>query len=147
MNIRPYHPNDRTRCLQLFDSNFPKYFAQEEKASFISWLDNPIREDYEVLTVDNTIIACGGIYFAPHENAAGLAWGMVHNSFHKMGYGKQLTLYRLEKLMIQFPDVTHKVETSQHTFGFYQLMGFKTVDIVKDGFAPGLDKYVMKKNF
>ncbi len=145
MPIREYKEEDRNSCLEIFDSNCPKYFAVAEKILFINWLDKKDREKYYVLTVADKIIACGGIYKDKKEYLAGLAWGMVHRNFHKKGYGKQLTMFRIEKLNHEFPDITHKVETSQHTFGFYELMGFKTTDIVKDGFANGLDKYVMKK--
>lgn len=147
MNIQVYTPINRNSCLSIFDSNCPKFFAVEERALFNSFLDNKNLDEYYVLKDDAVVIACGGIFFDTKENCAGLAWGMVHRSFHKKGYGKQLTLFRIEKLMEQFPEVLHKVDTSQHTFGFYESLGFKTMAIIKDGFAPGLDKYVMKKNF
>lgn len=145
MTIRVYKRVDRNDCLEIFDSNCPQYFATTEKILFANWLDKEDREEYYVLTEGDEIIACGGIYKDKKENLAGLAWGMVHHNFHKKGYGKQLTLFRLARLSEDFPGITQKVETSQHTFGFYELMGFKTITITKDGFATGIDKYVMKK--
>lgn len=144
--IRLYKVSDRNRCLEIFDSNYPKFFAAEEKILFANWLDKENREEYYILTVGDITIACGGIYFDTKENLAGLAWGMVHNAFHKQGYGRRLTAFRIVKLNEQFPGITHKVETSQHTFVFYELMGFKISAVIKNGFAVGLDKYVMIKS-
>lgn len=91
-------------------------------------------------------IACGGIFIDEEKNEAGLAWGMVKGSHHKKGYGKQFTIYRLALLKETWPSATHKIETSQHTEGFYAKMGFRTVRIEKNGFAEGLDIYVMHLN-
>jgi hypothetical protein len=35
------------------------------------------------------------------------------------------------------------MDTSQFTKGFYEKQGFKVLAIEKDGFKPGLDKYLI----
>jgi hypothetical protein len=35
------------------------------------------------------------------------------------------------------------LETSQHTFGFFEREGFVTEQITRDWYAPGLDRYEM----
>lgn len=75
---------------------------------------------------------------------AGLSWGMVDVNQHKAGIGKMLTEYRIDLLKEFYPGKIYKVDTSQHTAGFYLKRGFETIEVIADGFAKGIDKYVMK---
>jgi predicted GNAT family N-acyltransferase len=144
MNITRYTSAHRQACLEIFESNQPRYFAEEEKSGFLEWLDGHTDDNpYFVVKDNDEAIACGGIFLDAERNEAGLAWGMVHGRHHKRGYGKQFTLYRLALLRETWPDVVHKIETSQHTEGFYAKMGFRTVKTEKNGFADGIDKYTM----
>jgi hypothetical protein len=36
------------------------------------------------------------------------------------------------------------LNTSQHTLGFYQRLGFEVVEVLKDGYAEGLDRCEMR---
>lgn len=145
MTIRPYHPNDKKACIEIFESNSPKYFTKEEKIAFSDWLDDVKPDSYFVLEENNRVIGCGGIYYDEKANEAGLAWGMVHSKFHKQGYGKALTDFRLNKLTEKYPGMSYKIVTSQHTVSFYESRGFITHKITKDGFGVGLDNYEMIK--
>ncbi len=144
--IRVYHVKDKEKCLEIFESNLPQYFTIDEKLMFAEWLEKQDREEYYVLADASEIVACGGLYYDDKKTEAGLAWGMVHQNFHKKGYGQMLTKYRLEKLSEKYPQTVLSIETSQFTEKFYAKMGFETESIVKDGFGPGLDKYGMKKD-
>ncbi|RPD43311.1 GNAT family N-acetyltransferase [Chitinophaga barathri] len=144
MNITRYTSAHRQACIDIFESNQPRYFAEEEKPGFVQWLDDYTDENpYFVVKENDEVVACGGIFLDGELNEAGLAWGMVRASHHKQGYGKQFTLYRLALLRETWPGSVHKIETSQHTEGFYAKMGFRTVAIEKDGFAAGIDKHIM----
>ncbi|WP_346319680.1 GNAT family N-acetyltransferase [Chitinophaga sp. YIM B06452] len=144
MNITRYTSAHRQACLEIFESNQPRYFAEEEKPGFMEWLDDHTDENpYFVMKDKDETVACGGIFLDSEHNEAGLAWGMVHGRYHKQGYGKQFTLYRLALLSETWPGAVHKIETSQHTEGFYAKMGFQTIKIEKNGFADGIDKYIM----
>lgn len=143
--IREYLPSDKDACLDIFESNIPLYFNKNEKPLFIEWLDKTDREAYYVLINNSKIIGCGGTYYDESKKIAGLAWGMIHQKHHKNGHGFTLTKFRLEKLLIQHPNVVHRIETSQHTKLFYEKFGFKTIVFFKDGFGKGLDKYDMEK--
>ena len=145
MEIRKYINTDLDQCLEIFDSNHPKYFTKEERSMFIKWLDDPNREEYYVLQNNEQVLACGGLFHDRDKKSAGLAWGMVHSKYHSMGYGTCLTNFRMEKLLTEFIDVDIKIVTSQYTVGFYEKFGFVTESITKDGFGEGLDKYEMRK--
>ena len=75
------------------------------------------------------------------------SYGMVARDFHKQGYGTHLAQLRLD-VMRQDPAVkVAKLNTSQLTAPFYARFGFETVNIIKDGFADGLDDVEMRLIF
>ncbi|MBY6185650.1 GNAT family N-acetyltransferase [Marinobacter hydrocarbonoclasticus] len=134
----PYNASYRTRCIELFDTNLGKYFAPNERQEFIDFLDNladPHR--YFVLVEQGQVRACGGYYV--EEGVGALSWGMVHREAHGKGLGTRLTEYRLSQLR-QRDDVTVvKIDTSQHTQGFYARQGFVVTRSTPDGFGAGID--------
>lgn len=144
MKILKYTPVFKQRCIEIFKSNMPKFFGTEELQPFIDFLDRDIEDNYFVVEKDGLIVACGGIFLERDTDEGGLSWGMVEASLHKTGIGKMLTEYRLDLLKEVYPDKGYKVDTSQHTAGFYLKRGFKTIEVIPDGFAKGIDKYVMK---
>lgn len=144
MKILKYTPVFKEKCVEIFESNMPKYFAAEELQAFINFLDRDIEDNYYVVEKDGEIVACGGIFLMDNAEEAGLSWGMVRNDQHKTGIGKFLTDYRIDLLKKVYPGKVYKVDTTQHTAGFYLKRGFETIEVIPNGFAKGLDKYVMK---
>lgn len=144
MKILKYTPVFKERCIEIFKSNMPKFFAAEELQPFIDFLDRDVEDNYFVVEKEGQIVACGGIFLEEETDEGGLAWGMVQIDQHKTGIGKMLTVYRLNLLKDVYPGKVYKVDTSQHTAGFYLKRGFKTIEVIPDGFAKGIDKYVMK---
>jgi predicted GNAT family N-acyltransferase len=49
-------------------------------------------------------------------------------------------MHRLEYARKQWPEQAVSIDTSQHTTGFYQHLGFKVIEWKKDGYGPGLDR-------
>ncbi|MDH6252411.1 putative GNAT family N-acyltransferase [Chryseobacterium sp. H1D6B] len=143
MQITKYRSAYRENCIQIFKSNLPTIFANEELQQFEEFLDQ-MADHYYVVKISDRLVGCGGIFFDDKKNEAGLSWGMVDANYHGQGIGKLLTQFRLELLEKLYADKMIKIETSQHTAKFYQKNGFKIVDIIADGFSGGLDKYTMK---
>lgn len=143
--IREYTAEDKEACLAIFDSNLPQYFMPHERNELIEWLDKTDRASYSVLVEKDEVVACGGIYVDSDKQITGLAWGMVHDSRHKQGLGKALTIHRLETMSQQFPGLDQHLETSQFTEAFYLRFGFETIERIQDGFGPGLDNCKMRK--
>ncbi len=156
MMIRTYRESDRQACLDIFDSNCPKYFAPHERAYLEAWLNHQGKEPKEaayknskadhfyVLEADGILKGCGGFYINVEEEEAVMAWGMVNNADHHKGLGKALYRYRVEKIEELYPGTKIVLYTSQHTFGFFEKLGLKVTTITKDGFGEGLDRYDME---
>jgi N-acetylglutamate synthase-like GNAT family acetyltransferase len=139
MIFRKYQLNDRDVCLELFRSNTPKFFAAYEEQEFREYLEHP--EFYFILE-NPSILGCGG--YALVEAQAFLTWGMIHNSQHGTGAGKRLLLERLNLITQHSEAKEVLLDTSQHTFGFFEKLGFVTMKLTEDGYAPGLNRYDMK---
>lgn len=142
--VRDYTPQDRSGCLAVFDGNVPKYFAPAERADFSDFLDSKaVAWSYQVIERDGRIVACGGLAPDPQGASAGLCWGMVAGGLHGMGLGTLLTAARLKSARAT-PGVEQiRLDTSQHTQGFYRRFGFVVEGIVPDGYGPGLDRWNM----
>ena len=159
MNIRTYLHRDQHACLQIFDSNFPRYFDVDERAPFIKWLQH--QEDPEIPYTsptyqnaekdvyyvaensDGQITGCGGFYIVKELNEARLAWGMVHSELHGTGVGTALFKYRIEAIKKDWPRHLITLGTSQHTYPFYEKMGMRVVQMIPKGYGPDLDRYDM----
>ena len=143
--IETYCEGDRADCLAIFDGNLPKFFAPEERDEFSDYLDRVERDEHPYLTVrqGEAMVACGGLWIDAQRREARLAWGMVARDLHGRGIGRMLTEARLA-LARETPGVERVgLETSQHTFGFYEKFGFRTTKITPNGFGAGLDCYAM----
>lgn len=143
--IREYGPTDRGKCLEIFESNRPEYFAAHEHQEFADWLDKPDRLTYSVVELNGELVACGGLYLADDDQHVGMAWGMVHRNSHRNGLGRRLTEFRLEQMNEMYPHMEKRLATSQLTFGFYEKLGFKTLKVTENGFGPGIDRYDMAR--
>lgn len=143
MTVRPYRPEDQEACLQMFQSNVPKFFTQEEEEEFERYLTG-LSEPYFVVQTGDELVACGGVFVRADGRTAGLAWGLVKASAHRQGHGRRLLWARLQWLAAHAPEVTTvSIDTSQHSAPFYARLGFQTVQVQPDFYAAGLDRYDM----
>ena len=141
--LREYTSDDCESCMAIFESNLGKYFAPHERQEFLDWLNRPGRPSYSVVERGGEIVACGGIYHDDELNVVGLAWGMVRRDLHRQGLGKVLAEHRVKQMAEQYPGLDHCLATSQHTYGFYEKMGFEVESVKADGFYDGIDRYDM----
>jgi predicted GNAT family N-acyltransferase len=138
-----YTSTHKNICKHIFLSNCPKYFAPFELDEFTEWLDKRDREPYYVYKMNNQVIACSGIYVSHTDKEAGMAWGMVLNELHGTGIGTEMTKLRIKEIQNSHPSYAIRLKTTQHTFKFYEKMGFKVTRIDKDGYEVGMDRYWM----
>ena len=141
--FRPYTPADRESCLALFDSYCPPFFGASERADFEEFLSDPADHgEYLVLEQGGEVLACGGVWL-DGNGTGGLSWGMVRRDRHGQGLGTRLTVHRLD-LLRQRPGVRCvRLDTSQHSEGFYARHGFVATRRTADGFAAGFTEVKM----
>jgi hypothetical protein len=63
ITIKTYLPEYKTDLLEIFKSNMPLYFADEEVALFDAFLDRDAstRGPYSIVFNEDKIVGCGGI--------------------------------------------------------------------------------------
>ena len=74
-----------------------------------------------------------------------MTWGLVHNSFHKQGIGKSLLLHRIAAIRVVCPQCCIGLDTSQHSYPFFQKLGFVVTKITRDYYGKDLDRYDMEQ--
>jgi ribosomal protein S18 acetylase RimI-like enzyme len=138
MRVRDYQTGDLRACLAVFDSNVPLFFKPHEREQFVA--DLPLIERYLVIEAGDAIAGCGGYAVRTGTTTADLCWGMVRRDLHGAGLGRRLLEERLKRIQEQ-PGITKvALNTSQHTQRFYERYGFVTVQVTRNGYAPGLDR-------
>ena len=142
MDVRPYLTADREACLALFDSNTPQYFHISERSGFEQFLTDP-QCPYFVMEWNGELVGCGGYDLS--GEIASLVWGIIRHDFHRQGLGRYLLLFRLREIgrAGTFPAV--QVDTSQIAAPFFAKQGFRTMEVIPDGWAPGYDRVPMLK--
>ncbi|MDO7874541.1 GNAT family N-acetyltransferase [Hymenobacter sp. ASUV-10] len=155
MTIRPYTPADRAACLAIFESNMPRYFAPDELPGFARWLDaqdagrlayaESLAEPYFVVEVAGQVVACGGLGIYLKQPLLTMAWGMVRNDLHHQGTGRALLQHRLQFAATHHPSYAVVLDTSQHTYPFFEKLGFQVTKVTPDGYGPGLHRYDMQR--
>jgi ribosomal-protein-alanine N-acetyltransferase len=159
MLIREYKAGDKEKCIEVFQSNYPKFFDKAELDMFKTWLvhqasEKPIyisptyktseKDAYYIIENDEgNLVGCAGFYIVKDLNEARLAWGMIHADFHKKGFGTALYHYRIKAIKKDWPDHVITLGTSQHTYPFYEKMGMKVTASIKSGYGADLDRYDM----
>lgn len=147
LHFRAWREDDRDDGLLLFDSNVPQYFAAQERADFIEFIDDLPGPYFVALDAGGAAVGCGG--YAAHDKKPGtaaLCWGMIHRAHHGRGWGDALLRHRLDLIAREPVFRTVEIETSQFSRGFFERYGFVRGRTVADGFAPGIDLIEMALN-
>ena len=144
VRVREYAPADREACLAVFETNVPEFFVPAEREEFEAYLGD-LPGPYLVLEDEaGRILGCGGWAVAPGAAVADLCWGMVARDRQGEGLGRRLTEARLARIRSETGIREVTLKTSQRTTGFYERLGFVIEGVVRDGFAPGLDRCAMR---
>lgn len=153
ITIRVYQPSDRLACIALFRSNMPLFFDHSELPLFEGWLDALDRnekvfahnraEHYFVAEKGRKIVACGGISIRTEKDVASMTWGMVDNALHRRGIGREFLNFRIRKIEELYPGFGIELDTTQHSYPFFEKFGFRIVKFTADAYAPGMHRYDM----
>jgi len=146
MTVRDYNTSDKERCMEMFRSNMPLFFAPHELTDFDQWLNRrsfpaPAHDQYFVLEDNGELVGCGGYYFDSQRQMVRFTWGLVDQALHRKGYGRFFIQYRIHHATKAFPEAQLAMDTTQHSWPFFQKMGFECISIEKDGYCEGLDRY------
>ena len=94
MRIKPYKQKYFDNCVDIIESNTPKFILPIEHLTFKNYLLNK-NKTYFVLFNGFNLVACGGYEINDSQTKAGLSWGLVHRKHHSQGIGSYLLGYRI----------------------------------------------------
>jgi N-acetylglutamate synthase-like GNAT family acetyltransferase len=77
------------------------------------------------------------------EEVAALTWGMVRRDLHRQGIGRDLLHYRLKAIRADGRAKVVRLRTVPLVQEFFARQGFDVVDVVPNGYGPGLDRVTM----
>lgn len=102
----------------------------------------PRRGHFGVLDAAGFVVGCGGVLQdRENPNLAILRWGMVSQERHGEGFGRQLLMARLRRMLEVMPDVQEVILfTSGEVAGFYRHLGFVELGTEPDHYGPGLNQ-------
>ncbi len=143
-SIREYRPSDQAGCLAVFRTNVPRFFHAKELDEFKEFLENLPGPYLVVVDSSGSVVGCGGYAKAQEPGVADLCWGMIRQDLHGEGLGRRLTEARIQEARSDSSLKVMVMHTSQHTTGFYELMGFELTGETPDGYGPGLHRCDMR---
>lgn len=147
MIFRQYKKEYESRLIEIFKSNCPKYFDAKDEVDFIDFLEKYTDENYLVVFRDNEIIGCGGHY--TKDTAHGIAWVMFERN--SIGSKQLLNVCDaffseiLNRILEEGKGFDIYINTTQLLEKLFNRYGFKTFQIIEDGFGDGLNELKMKK--
>ena len=90
------------------------------------------------------MVACGGYATGRVDGETDICWTIVRRDQHGHGVGNFLLTTRISDILAIDDCRTVRLETSQHTVGFFERWGFAVSERVPNGLGPGLDRIEMR---
>lgn len=140
MVIREYMDSDKEQLIELLRLNTPEYFSPSEEEDLKDYLDNHA-DNYYVVDIDGVIVGCGGFNLTDDRETGKISWDIIHPKSQGQGVGRELTLFRIQKMKEIESIKTISVRTSQLAYKFYAKFGLELREVVKDYWDKGFDLY------
>lgn len=147
ITFRSYDPKDKSRIIEIFYSNCPKYFDPNDEADLIDFLDNYADDNYLVVNRNHQLIGCGGHF--TKEQTHGIAWTMFERNALGTKDLKSVAdrFYReIEgRILAEGKNYNILVNTTQLMEKLFNSYGYETYEIIENGFGHNLHEYKMRK--
>lgn len=132
---------DLSACMDVMRTNVPASFVKDDMDTFESWL-RASRCPFLVCRRKGELIGCGGYSVDSGNDVGWLRWGMVRRDQHRRRVGSSILRERLARLG-ELGVRTVRVDTSQHSQGFFLRHGFGVLATHPDGYWEGHDRVEM----
>ncbi|WEJ98749.1 MAG: GNAT family N-acetyltransferase [Candidatus Sphingomonas phytovorans] len=141
LSIRHYVASDRDRMLAIFDANTPQFFAVNERADFVRYLDGNAGL-YAVCEREGSIVAG----FAVARGTAGRAhlnWILVDPAAQGGGIGNAMMGAARTRAADQGATILD-IAASQHSAPFFLRHGAHALGRIENGWGPGMHRIDME---
>jgi GNAT superfamily N-acetyltransferase len=96
-SFRAYQAKDLEACLSLFDANCPEFFAPNERADYLAFLDAAWR-DYEVCLVGGRVAGAYGL-LPQGTNGLVIRWILIDPKVQGQGLGSAM-MHRVDMELV-----------------------------------------------
>lgn len=147
--IKEYLPIYKSRLMEIFDSNMPKYFDPTERQPFSDFLEDwkafyKVESEYYVYLKGQEVLGAGG-FLREKAGDARIIWLLVDQKVHSKGIGREMMTFFEEEIINRREYEMISLKTSQLTDIFYEKLGFETLESADDHWGPGLHLRYMEK--
>jgi GNAT superfamily N-acetyltransferase len=141
MVFRPYIPEDREACIDVFNANCPEFFASNERVGYMCFLDTT-PAGYEVCLVDGNIAGAFGL-IGTSAMRRRLTWILLNPCFHGLGVGRAI-MQRVAALASSEGVEVFDIAASHVSAPFFGRFGAVAVAVTPDGWGPGMHRVDME---
>jgi hypothetical protein len=141
ITFRPYSGADRETCLDLFDANCPEYFASNERADYLRFLDAGSK-GYELCLIDEKVAGAFGL-IGNSASRRRLNWIMLNPKFHGVGAGRAI-MRRIAVLAASEGLEVVDIAASHKSAPFFAKFGAVTTTVTENGWGAGMHRVDMQ---
>lgn len=140
-SFRLYSSTDREACLAIFDANCPTFFAPNERADYVSFLE-AAPDRYEVCEVGGRVVAAFGL--VPDDSkGVNLNWIMLDPGTQGAGIGSAI-MKRMISAGRASQSCLIRIAASHKSAPFFARFGAVATVHTEDGWGPGMDRVDME---
>jgi GNAT superfamily N-acetyltransferase len=140
-SFRPYSSADREACLAIFDENCPTFFAPNERADYMGFLE-AVPDRYEVCEVAGRVVAAFGL-IDDGRQGVDLNWIWLDPVSQGVGIGSSI-MKRVISLGRASQCFLIKIAASHKSAPFFAKFGAIATVHTEDGWGPGMDRVDME---
>lgn len=140
VTFRPFLRSDRARCLALFDSNCPDYFAPNERVEYARFLEC-LPDGYEVCEAAGRVVGAYGLILDENDDAH-LNWILLDPAAQGRGIGSAImarVVARGRALRVRQVGIAASDRSASFFARFGAIPGKRTLD----GWGPGMSRVDM----
>lgn len=139
LEFRDYSKADRNACAAIFDANCPEFFAQNERALYLDFLDRS-PTGYEVCLRGGSVVGAFGV--RESNGDASLIWIMIDPDAQSGGVGSSM-MKRALALCRAREKRSLSIAASHKSAGFFARFGARVERTETDGWGTGMHRVDM----
>ena len=141
VTFRQYSSSDREICLSLFDANCPIFFAPNERADYLTFLEKG-PSGYELCLLDDQIAGAFGL-IGSDASRRRLNWIMLNPAFQGLGVGREI-MERVSALATWEGLQLIEIAASHMSAPFFARFGAVITKATENGWGPGMHRVDME---
>jgi GNAT superfamily N-acetyltransferase len=141
ITFRPYSSGDQETCLGLFDANCPEFFAPNERSDYREFLETG-PDGYELCVVAGSVAGAFGL-IGDSASRRRLNWIMLNPRYHGHGAGRAI-MDRVVARACGEGIRTVDIAASQKSAPFFGKFGALTLQVIENGWGPGMHRVDME---